>query len=275
MILLCVAHIIKRIDTVKLLWGGVKRMDISEYTVKSNRLPREFDGFRIAHVSDFHNDKCASALVRGVAAALPDIIAITGDMVHREREWDNAKILIDGIKKIAPAYFVTGNHEHALKSYGEFSEYMRECGVRILENETVTVSRGGGEITVMGLHDPTYFEKGKTDYAVELDALNLKANEQGAGYKILLCHRPELFYRYAACGIDLVLCGHTHGGHVRFPVIGALYAPGQGLFPKYSNGKYTQDQSTMIVSRGLGKSRSIPRVLNPPELVIVTLVCEP
>ena len=246
-------------------------MEITEYIIKSNRLPSGFEGFRIAHVSDFHNDKCADELVRGVADAAPDIIAVTGDIVHRERDWDNAKRLIDGIKRLAPVYFVTGNHERAVKSFGEFSEYLIESGVRILENEVTSVSRGGGEIAVIGLHDPTYFERGKTDYAVELDALNLKANELGAKYKILLCHRPELFERYAACGIDLTLCGHTHGGHVRFPLIGALYAPGQGLFPKYSNGKYARGQSTMIVSRGLGKSRQIPRVLNPPELVIETL----
>lgn len=246
-------------------------MDISKYIIKSNRLPPEFEGFSIAHISDFHNDKCVDELLRGVESVSPDIIAVTGDIVHRERKFDNAKRLIDCVKRIAPVYFVTGNHEHALASYGEFAEYLRESGVKILENEITTVPRGGGEIAVIGLHDPTFFDMRKTDYAVELDALNLKANELGAGYKILLCHRPELFGRYAACGIDLTLCGHTHGGHVRFPLIGALYAPGQGLFPKYSDGKYSKDQSVMIVSRGLGKSRQIPRILNPPELVTVTL----
>ena len=246
-------------------------METNEYIIKSEKLPNKFEGFRIAHVSDFHNDKCVDEVICGVADARPDIIAVTGDIIHRERDWDNAVRLIDRIKRIAPVYFVTGNHEHAISCYGEFAEFLKESGVEILENEVVTIARGGEEIAVIGLHDPTFFEKGKTDYLIELDGLCAKADELGSKYKLLLCHRPELFYKYAECGIDLTLCGHTHGGHVRFPLIGALYAPNQGLFPKFSDGKYTQNQSVMIVSRGLGKSRNIPRVLNPPELIVATL----
>ena len=90
-------------------------------------------------------------------------------------------------------------------------------------------------------------------------------------YSVLLAHRPELIETYAAYGADLVLSGHAHGGQVRLPFIGALYAPGQGFLPEYDSGLYTVGETDMIVSRGLGNSLIPLRVNNRPELVIAVL----
>ena len=93
-------------------------------------------------------------------------------------------------------------------------------------------------------------------------------------YTILLSHRPELFETYVCCGVDLVLCGHAHGGQFRLPFIGGLVAPNQGLFPKYDSGLYTDGKTNMVVSRGLGNSIIPFRFNNRPEVVLVELNTE-
>ena len=95
--------------------------------------------------------------------------------------------------------------------------------------------------------------------------------EQETAYAILLSHRPELFETYAACGVDLVLSGHAHGGQFRLPFIGGLIAPNQGLFPKYDAGLFTDGNTNMIVSRGIGNSIIPIRFNNRPEIVLLEL----
>ena len=92
---------------------------------------------------------------------------------------------------------------------------------------------------------------------------------------VLLSHRPELMDLYKKYQIDLVFAGHTHGGQIRLPLVGALIAPNQGLFPKYDAGRYDEEGSTMFVSRGLGNSLVPFRLFNRPELVVVTLKNSP
>jgi predicted MPP superfamily phosphohydrolase len=91
-------------------------------------------------------------------------------------------------------------------------------------------------------------------------------------YKILIAHRPEMIENYKKYSFDLVLSGHTHGGQVRIPlIINGLYAPGQGVFPKYAGGIYTHGNLTHVISRGLSVNPRLPRIFNPPELVIIII----
>lgn len=246
-------------------------MNVKQYNIKSDNLPAAFESFTIAHVSDLHNRDFGNELITRVAASCPDIIVITGDIFHKENRSAAAEKFVCGAVKIAPVYYVPGNHEKVLRSYTAFATFLNEQGVHLLDNRYEEIKKDGASIAVLGLLDPTFFEKGKTDFVTELNRQCTLIQEAGIPYTVLLSHRPELFVRYIEAGVDLSLCGHTHGGHVRLPLIGAFYAPGQGLFPKYPDGKFVCDGKCMIISRGLGKSSWVPRIFNPPELCVERL----
>ena len=159
-----------------------------------------------------------------------------------------------------------------------FPEIMRHgqviisCGVQILDHNKVKLIKGKGKIEILGVSDPDFLT---SDYMDGTDSSKMKEHLKGLSddsvFQILLSHRPELFDLYAKENIDLIFSGHAHGGQFRIPFIGGLVAPDQGLFPKYTSGVYTQNQSTMIVSRGLGNSIIPIRIFNRPEIAAVTL----
>ena len=176
--------------------------------------------------------------------------------------------------KIAPVYYVTGNHEASLSQYDELKIELKTIGVIVLEDEAVQLKHDTEEITLIGLSDPDFTIKG--DIFGEVPAmvstkLNNLADDENS-YTILLSHRPELFESYVHCNIDLVLSGHAHGGQFRLPFIGGLIAPNQGLFPQYDAGLYTSGSTNMIVSRGLGNSIIPIRFNNRPEVVVIELL---
>ena len=159
--------------------------------------------------------------------------------------------------------------------HGEYEDLkmgLAEAGVVILENQKVQITREGGSITLVGIGDPSFQE----DYlfgdseSVARQAIERQQNESG-GYTILLSHRPELFDLYVDTGMDLVFSGYAHGGQFRLPFVGGLVAPNQGFFPKFDGGQFTEENTTMIVSRGVGNSIIPIRFNNRPEIVLVTL----
>ena len=168
---------------------------------------------------------------------------------------------------------MTGNHEATCSQYGDLKAGLEEAGVIVLEDEAISLERGGETIALLGLADPDFMVKG--DMFGEVPAMvstklkNLIGDE--SGYTILLSHRPELFETYVDGGIDLVFSGHVHGGQFRLPFIGGLVAPNQGLFPKYDAGLYTDGGTSMVVSRGIGNSIIPFRFNNRPEIVLVEL----
>lgn len=245
----------------------------------SPKIPEEFNGYRIVHISDLHNKqfgKNQERLLKRIRAVFPDIIVITGDLIDRRKyDLETAMLFINGAIKIAPLYYVSGNHEAWSGDYANISERLRSSGVQILDDTKATMIRGKGKIDILGLSDPdfltySYLEGTNTSKLRE----HLERLSDDAVFQILLCHRPELFEIYARENIDLIFSGHAHGGQVRIPFVGAIVAPDQGFFPKYSSGAYTQNQSTMIVSRGLGNSIIPIRIFNRPEIVVVTLRSE-
>lgn len=243
------------------LWGNTALM-VTEYTVANEEIPIAYDGFTIAQVSDLHNAEFGrdnEKLLTLLEETAPDMIAITGDLLDSRRtDLDAAIHFVRKCVDIAPTYYVPGNHEARIpESYAALKAQMEAVGVIILENKSVTLEKQGTSITVTGLMDPDF---GLT--VPELSAEN---------YQVVLSHRPELMEFYAQCGLDLVFTGHAHGGQFRLPFIGGLFAPHQGFFPKYDAGVYTQDNTFMVVSRGLGNSLFPLRFNNRPELVVVTL----
>ena len=260
---------------VWLIWDNY-RISVSNYSVQDDSLPEAFDGFTIVLVSDLHNasfGKEQNRLIEKIQAEKPDMIAITGDLIDSNHtDIDVAMQFVIEAKEIAPIYYVTGNHEAWVNEYETvIKPQLIENDVMILEDTSVFLEREGQHITVVGLDDPAMELKGdvfgETEAMVDTKLERLK----GRGFSILLSHRPELISVYAAHSISLVLSGHAHGGQIRIPFIGGICAPNQGWFPKYTAGVYQEENTKMIVSRGLGNSVIPVRVNDCPEVVVVTL----
>ena len=256
-------------------WGNTA-LELNTYTVSSNELPDAFDGYRIAHISDLHNAELGDSnekLLSMLREAEPDIIAITGDLIDsRNTNIEVALAFAEEAMKIAPCYYVTGNHEARVSEYAELKVGLEAAGVVVLENERTEIEQTGKTITILGVDDPSF----NTDYLFG-DSASVVSNTLAEistvddGFTVLLSHRPELFDTYVACGMDLTLSGHAHGGQFRLPFVGGLVAPNQGLFPKYDSGLYTSGSTNMIVSRGIGNSLLPFRFNNRPEVILIEL----
>ena len=257
------------------LWANTA-LEVNEYEIVSDRIPQGFDGFRIAQISDLHNAEFGERnekLIQLLSQTDPDIIVITGDLIdsrHTDIEiaLDFARLAI----KLAPVYYVSGNHEARVCEYEDLKMGLAEAGVIVLEEQKVQITREGKSISILGIDDPSFQE----DYlfgdseSVARQAIENLQNESD-GYTVLLSHRPELFNLYVDTGMDLVFSGHAHGGQFRLPFIGGLAAPNQGFFPEYDAGLFSEGSTTMIVSKGVGNSIIPIRVNNRPEIIVATL----
>ena len=259
-------------------WGNTA-LELNTYTVSSAKLPESFDGYRIAHVSDLHNTEMGKdneKLLAMLRDADPDMIAITGDLIDsRDTDIEIALQFVREAVKIAPCYYVTGNHEARVNEYGALKAGMEAAGDTVLEDVKTKISMEGETITLIGVNDPSY----QTDYLFgdSETVMNTKLEDlhtEHDGFTILLSHRPELFDTYVDQDIDLVLSGHAHGGQFRLPFIGGLVAPKQGLFPEYDAGIYTEDNTNMLISRGVGNSILPFRINNRPEVILIELQAE-
>ena len=257
-------------------WSN-KALMLSEFTIKSQKLSDEFNGFKIAHISDLHNDqfgKDNEKLISLIEKSDPDIIAITGDFFDSHHtDVDVSIAFAEKAAQIAPCYYVSGNHEERVpEAFDKLLTAFERIGVIYLDNEAVTLNKGETGINIIGLSDPgfeTDYLFGETEKVVRNHLEELMTDKDS--FNLVLCHRPELFDVYEDFDADLVLTGHAHGGQFRLPFVGGLYAPNQWLFPKYDAGLYTEDNTNMIVSRGIGNSLFPFRFNNRPEVVLVTL----
>lgn len=259
-------------------WGN-KALELNSYTITSDELPDSFNGFRIAQVSDLHNAEMGKEnekLISMLKDSAPDIIVITGDMIDsRNTKVDVALSFAGQAVKIAPCYYVTGNHEARVDEYSDLKDGLLELGVVVLEDARVDIELSGEIITLIGVDDPSF----QTDYLFGDDETVIKSKldeltSEDDGYTILLSHRPELFDIYVENGVDLVFSGHAHGGQFRLPFVGGVAAPNQGLFPKYDAGIYTEGNTNMVVSRGVGNSIIPFRVNNRPEVILIELTTQ-
>lgn len=251
-------------------------LTVTTVTVTDERLPSAFDGARIAQISDLHNatfGKDNARLLETLRDSNPDLIVLTGDLIDSRRTNIDVGISFAArAAEIAPTYYVTGNHEARIDTYDELKSGLESAGVTVLENACASWERGGESISIVGLHEPQFDPDWWMFGLLAVANTDLQElMEQQDGYTILLAHHPEWLDCYVENGADLVFCGHAHGGQVRLPWVGGLYAPGQGLFPSYDAGLYRQGDTQMIVSRGLGNSLFPFRVGNRPEIVVAEL----
>ena len=277
-IILSIIAVLLVVLIIWIAWGN-KALELNSYTIASDKLPVAFDGYRIAQVSDLHNaemGKDNEKLISMLKDAAPDIIVITGDMIDsRNTKVDVALSFAEQAVKIAPCYYVTGNHEARVDEYSDLKDGLLELGIVVLEDARVEVELSGEIITLIGVDDPSF----QTDYLFGDDETVVKSKldeltSEDDDYTVLLSHRPELFDIYVESGVDLVFSGHAHGGQFRLPFIGGVAAPNQGLFPKYDAGIYTEGNTNMVVSRGVGNSIIPFRVNNRPEVILIELTTQ-
>lgn len=245
-------------------------LTVSEHIYTTDEISSEFNGFKIVHLSDYHNKnfgKGQKRLIQKISALEPDIIVITGDIVDSYRtNVERAIELAEETAKIADTYYITGNHEHLLdnKDFDKLINGIEQAGVNCLVDENVNIEGNGESFVLTGFDDESLVN-------IEYNCPKL-ADEK---LNIVLAHEPQLIADYSAHGnIDLVLTGHAHGGQFRLPFIGAVYAPDQGLNPEYTEGMHKVGDTTMIVSRGIGNSAFPLRLFNFPEIVEITLESE-
>lgn len=253
------------------LWG---QNNIITQEIAVRGAPPAFAGFRIVIISDIHAKEFGrgnARLLERVRAAAPDIIAITGDIIHRESQVETIVPLAQGLADIAPTYYVTGNHEWAAKCVQQVKESLRDCGVTVLENEYVLLEQQGEKIALLGAEDSNGYAGQKT--IVQL-ADEVRAAEGDDCYQLLLCHRNDRTEEYEAAGVDLTLSGHAHGGLIRLPGTDGLFGHGEFL-PDYTAGLYQLETGQLVVSRGLGNQPPTFRVANRPHLPVVILDDKP
>lgn len=245
-------------------------LEISRYEVKSQKLPESFDGFKIVQLSDLHGAEFGEdgmGLVEKVKELEPDIIALTGDFVTDEGDLVAVEKLVARLTELCPVYFVSGNHEFGSGLAVKVRNILERAGVKYLSNEYLTISRGEDEILLGGVEDPLAYAD-----MLSPDELAQKMNDAAPdAFKILLGHRNYWMTEYPELPVDLIFCGHAHGGLIRIPGVGGLIGTDRRLFPDFDAGEYNNGRYTLIVSRGLGNSVPIPRVFNRPEIVCVEL----
>ena len=247
------------------------RIDVSEYELEYASLPAAFDGFRIVQISDLHNMEFGSGnenLFEKVMSAKPDIIAVTGDIVDSRGEADYVRELFTGLCAIAPCYYVSGNHEWSRPDISDVLKEIKECGAAVLRNRYEVIERDGQRIAVAGVDDPL-----GTSYEDRTGALMKKLREeQGEIFTILLHHRNLPPDDYLTIGApELVLSGHAHGGIIRLPLTDGLMDSSRKWLPSYTSGVYEKDGVKVLVSRGLGNSVPVPRILNNPHIPVAVL----
>ena len=267
----------------KLLFAGAvvvaakgldNRLEVSHYSVNSDKIPEEFNGFRILHLSDFHCDTSAG-LADAIRGEHPDIICVTGDMTHDTGSYMPFINLLREMIEIAPVYMVSGNHDVWRKDHDEFVLQCKKLGAVFLQNENVILEKNNSQISIAGIEDPSFVTHGKI-----LDKINdgLNSIKMIDSFNLLLFHRANLLDMFGDSKFDLILSGHMHGGQVRIPGIGGVVSPktnfmdkGRIFFPKYFGGEYKSNNTKIIVSRGVGNPTILPRVFNRPEICTIIL----
>ncbi|MGH1283713.1 metallophosphoesterase [Bacillus toyonensis] len=251
-------------------------ISITEVKITSSKIPSSFKGYKILQISDLHNKQFGDnqdVLIQKIKSLDPNIITITGDLIDsKSYDAEVSMQLIREIVKKYPVYFVTGNHEQWSGKYNSLEKELKKYDVNVLRNEHVGIRKGKQEINLLGIDDPECVTGNRDEGNIIIDEIKkAKIEMQPDRYNVLLSHRPEFIKEYTNERLDLVLSGHAHGGQVRLPFIGGLVAPNQGVLPKYTAGLYVEQNTAMVVSRGLGNSIIPQRIFNRPEIVVVQL----
>ena len=236
-------------------------------------LPAGFDGCRIVVLSDLHGTVFGEenqSLLSAVAQAQPEYIVVAGDLIDEETPdpQSYATELAPQLQRIAPVFYVTGNHEWATGSVPALKEILTAAGWTVLSNRYLPLERNGDSILLAGIDDPNGYADQKTPEEVAAEVYA----DCGDSFWMLLAHRNDYFAdRYSQLGADLVISGHGHGGVIRLPFTDGLLGTRHNLFPTHTAGLYHENGSALFVSRGLGNVDITFRLFNRPEIAVLTL----
>lgn len=261
------------------IWGVYcdNTIAITNYCVNNTKNDAKL---KFVVITDLHNKEYGEKnadLAELVKEQNPDFIAVCGDMVNRgDPDTTNMKDVLEKLSKIAPTYCCLGNHErdNAAKFGTDFKSETNSTGAVLLDNEYIKFTKNGKSVLIGGMSDYPYYEFYTPDDDVPSRTLWEEFAEKAKNnFTILLHHQPEYIAEDAKkTDIDLIVCGHTHGGQIQLPFIGGVIAPNQGLFPKYDKGEFDLDGTKMIVCAGLSNTVFIPRINNQVEIGVVTVV---
>lgn len=236
---------------------------VPRYKINSEKIKKPL---RIVLLTDFHSSsygKNQQVLIDVIDEQAPDIILLAGDIAENVRNHKHTEELLEQIAGKYPCFYTVGNHEEWSGECGKIKEMFRSYGVTVLEGDSEILDFEGQKIRVSGADNSLPLEQYKACCEAAGDDI----------FTVFMSHRPDHVDMYSGRGFDLVVSGHAHGGQVIIPhILNGLYAPNQGIFPKYAGGRYTlaDGKTEMIVSRGLCKN-IIPRVFNPPEVVVIEI----
>jgi len=245
-------------------------LTITRYELEFERLPVEFDGFKIVHISDLHgsvfgeNNSRLAAVIKEQQA---DIIAITGDFAGNVTQLGATEGLLSELGNDTPVYFASGNHEWAGGVMPRMRRLLADYGVHCLENQYEEFERGGSSIVIAGAEDPN----GRADMKDPETLAGEIREAYPESFVLWLGHRNHWVKKYPSLPVDLILSGHAHGGIVRLPVVGGLLNTGHKFIAEYEKGLYPGDEYIMEVTTGLGNSIFVPRLFNRPEVVCIIL----
>lgn len=255
--------------------------------MRCEALPASLEGFRIAVLADLHMRRPSAfhgQIIDALFALQPGCILIAGDATDESTEDFRALVpFFSRVARLAPTVAVLGNNDCDALRTPALRDVYRVSSIALLENETRILSARGVPMRITGLTDPMAFrfgvhaERGSPPGQPPLDKVNIESAlsndpaEKEWVPPILLLHQPQLALPYAKMGASLIIAGHAHGGQFRFPLLGGLYAPGQGVFPKYTSGVYKLGASRMLVSRGIGNHGLPLRLFNRPHLPYIEL----
>lgn len=240
---------------------------IVEVTIPSHKLQKGQE-LRILQVTDVHNLHLQEAFLQRLHAAEPHLIAMTGDLINgNERSLDRAYGLVERLRQISEGvFFVTGNNDWERKQIVPYLSGLQERGMIVLQNTSTTFLTPVGTVQIAGVDDPS----------TRRDNIHSALQDVSAAehFTLLLAHDPMILRRGKIVQMaDLILAGHTHGGQIRLPGIGALVAPSQGLFPKYDKGLFTLGKGTSLyICSGLGTSQIPIRFLNRSQVTLLKIV---
>ncbi|MCR5608202.1 MAG: metallophosphoesterase [Lachnospiraceae bacterium] len=277
---------------IYIMTGLSEEIEYSYYDITSDRLPSDFDNCKIIHISDFHDKELEDydSFIKKIASEEPDFIFLTGDIMDKgSTDLTQVDRLLSDIVDIAPVYAIDGNHEHDnYPVFYKLADLYKDYGVTFLFNETISITADGTEVSRYINGEGTADTENSDNTAQTIDICGvayvdevyitgtyhrLKALNDDSPFSIMLYHCSNLFDEYYYYNYDLILAGHTHGGIIRFPLVGGLLSNDGTFFPKYTFGKFTKGKSTLIASKGLGDS-ILPRIHDKPDVGIITLHCK-
>lgn len=243
------------------------RIVVTEYVSRSDSLPEGFEGFTIVQLSDIHGRDFGGRLAEKTAELEPDIIVITGDLADRDTDMELVDSLLAELTHTAPVYYISGNHEWGEGLITQVKTLLEKHGVTYLSNSYVTLQAGDDEIILAGVEDPNSM----SGMPAPDEVVEGIRDAEGDKFTVLLGHRNYWAEKYPDLEVDIIICGHAHGGIVRLPFVGGVLGTGFEFFPDYVDGMHAVGQYELVISRGLGNSAGIPRFLNNPEIVVLTL----